>query len=163
MNVTLLGTAVFISMDLPDMCLAVRLCLLSSFLPSTCFFFWLISLDFLSFYWSTADCATGSLYHSIFCGLLLFSSFLRWSCPCASHCACTDNIGLQSQLSTCRVRGLPAFVRGPWALVDMTGSRVYCATSRVFVRGPRGFYCAELAILFPFSFLLDRTSSWPSS
>jgi hypothetical protein len=27
MNVTLLGTAVFISMDLPDMCLAVRACL----------------------------------------------------------------------------------------------------------------------------------------
>jgi hypothetical protein len=31
------------------------------------------------------------------------------------------------------------------------------------VRGPRGFYCAALAILFPFSFLLDWTSSWPSS
>jgi hypothetical protein len=38
MNVTLLGTAVFISMDLPDMCLAVR-ALPSVFFPFYLFFF----------------------------------------------------------------------------------------------------------------------------
>jgi hypothetical protein len=38
MNVTLLGTAVFISMDLPDMCLAVRLCVFV-FFPFYLFFF----------------------------------------------------------------------------------------------------------------------------